>query len=83
LTFVRVFEYLEHMPNANCETCSGEGVQVGDASDSRGDVQPCPDCTSDDFDDYEHMSPAERRLAYKHWRNTSLGGALLRSMEAR
>jgi hypothetical protein len=75
------------MANENCEGCSGEGVLVGDAVGHRGeridDVQPCPDCTSDDFDDYEHMSPASRRLAYKHWRNTSLGGALLRSMEAR
>jgi hypothetical protein len=85
LTFVRVFEYLEHMPNVNCGTCSGEGVQVGDAVGRHGeridDVQPCPDCTSDDFDEViEHAPRAERVRAYDNWKHTSLLGALLRSL---
>lgn len=40
------------MRSTECETCGGDGELIGDAPDARGertdDVQPCPDCSSDD-----------------------------------
>lgn len=44
------------MANDECETCDGEQVVIGDGVDAHGertdDVQPCPDCASDDDHPY-------------------------------
>jgi hypothetical protein len=57
-----------HATDETCGTCGGEGVLVGTEHDGRGGdrdvIEPCPDCTSDYFNERD---PRELAFAEPAW----------------